>query len=117
MNQRLREEMDYCAPLGIPHSRFLSWDELDQDKALAWQREQRKVCPGCGTRAEQWERDPFALVASARRCRGCESIAQAREQVPEGEQGVQIVLITAEQAAIEAEALAEADQARQEATG
>lgn len=74
-------------PLGIPHSTFLSWDEDDQSKALAWTREQRQVCSHCGTRLEEWDEskggDEYAYVAQATRCPGCEALEDARQQVPE----------------------------------
>lgn len=86
--------MDYCGPLGLPHSQFLSWSEDDQDKALAWTREKRLTCTGCGTRRDEWEQDRFAYVADAYRCPGCELLQQERRNIPEGEgDGVQIYLI------------------------
>lgn len=63
-------------PLGIPHSEFLTWSSLDQDKALAHARDQLERCPSCGTRHEDWERDRLAFVADAYRCSGCEAIEQ-----------------------------------------
>jgi len=82
----------YCVPLGIPHSKFLEWDELDQDKALAWTRERAKCCPGCGTRAEEWKRDRFAYVGQTRYCPGCEILEQERENVREDARGVTVHL-------------------------
>lgn len=79
-------------PLGLPHSRFLGWDELDQDKALAWMRERAKQCPGCGTRAEEWKRDRFAYVGQTRYCPGCEVLEQERENVREDARGVTVHL-------------------------
>lgn len=73
-------------PLGIPHSEFLSWSELDQDKALAWKREQSKVCRGCGTRKEEWERDKFAYVGHIEHCPGCEALEQEKEHLREAEE-------------------------------
>lgn len=82
-------ELAYCVPLGIPHSTFLEWDPLDQDKALAWWREQKKVCRGCGTRKEEWDKDKFAYVGDIDYCAGCEIIEQERGHIKtlEEEQG------------------------------
>jgi hypothetical protein len=82
----------YVVPLGIPHSRFLEWDELDQDKALAWHREQATVCRGCGTRPAEWARDRFAYVGQTRYCPGCELLEQEKENVPETARGVTVHL-------------------------
>ena len=43
-------------PLGIPHSVFKGWPQLDQDKALAWQRRQRET-HSCGVHPEVWDED------------------------------------------------------------
>lgn len=71
--------------MGIPHSAFLGWDVDDQDKALAWQQVQRTTCSGCGTRPEEWDPtvggDRYAYVADARRCPGCEVLAQAQRDL------------------------------------
>jgi hypothetical protein len=77
----LHEQLAYVVPLGIPHSVFLSWEPLDQDKALAWQREQKKICPGCGTRPEQWDRDKTAFVGDIRHCWGCDTLDLERDNV------------------------------------
>lgn len=45
--------MAYCGPRGIPLSRFLSWDQADQDAALAWQTYEARRCPGCGTHPDE----------------------------------------------------------------
>lgn len=73
---------------------FLSWSEDDQDKALAWRKEERLHCPGCGTRRDEWEADRFAYVVQDDRCPGCEILAQERRQIPEeGSDGVRLYLI------------------------
>lgn len=64
--------MEYCAPLGIPHSKFLQWDSDDRDKAIAWQLRRMSTCPRCRTRDDEWEHDHHAYVAEKVRCRGCE---------------------------------------------
>ena len=93
MNGRLREELDYCVPLGIPHSRFLSWSEEDQDKALAYLREMAQVCSDCGTRGAEWVDDKFAYIGDSVRCSGCEVLAQERRNVPDGAGGVRVRLL------------------------
>ncbi len=81
-------------PLGIPHSAFLGWSEDDQDKALAWSAEQRLHCPGCGTRKDEWEADPFAFISGSERCPGCELLAQERKNIEEeGSDGVRVFLV------------------------
>lgn len=79
-------------PKGIPHSTFLSWSPMDQDKALAWEREQRKVCNGCGTRAEEWSKDRFAYVGQQHYCPGCDLVEQERDNVREDARGVTVYL-------------------------
>lgn len=76
------EELAYCVPLGIPHSKFLSWDPDDQDKAIGYTREQARVCR-CGTRQSEWKDDRYAYVGQQRQCPGCEVLEQERENVSE----------------------------------
>ena len=40
--------MGYCGPRGIPLSTFLSWDQHDQDAALAWAGYETQRCQSCG---------------------------------------------------------------------
>lgn len=67
--------MDYCAPRGIPHSTFLTWDDDDQDKALAWSRLERTTCTRCHTRPEEWDEDRGgsrdAYFVDVHTCPGC----------------------------------------------
>ena len=86
--------MAYCAPKGIPHSRFLDWPPDDQDKALAYQRFVAETCGSCGTRPEEWEADKFAFVGDQVHCSGCAALDQERENVPEGAKGVHVRLVT-----------------------
>lgn len=79
-------------PKALPHSVFLSWDEADQDKALAYTREQATVCTGCGTRAADWERDRFAFVGQSHQCPGCEVLSQEQDNVPKTARGVKVFL-------------------------
>lgn len=83
-------------PLGIPHSVFLSWDEDDQDKALAYVKEQESVCDGCGTREEVWRQDRYAYVGWNITCPGCEIIEQENENVGEKSRGVKTMLVPRE---------------------
>lgn len=83
--------MAVCAEYRIPHSRFLSWSQEDRDKAIWFQVRQRQTCPQCGTRADEWEGDRNAYVASFHHCRGCEvkarsedELEKAPEQFPRG---------------------------------
>lgn len=79
-------------PLGIPHSKFLSWDEEDQDKALAFLRAKRELCPDCSTRERDWEADRFAFVSNTKRCLGCEAMELERNNIPEDAKGVKVFL-------------------------
>jgi hypothetical protein len=97
-DERLWEELSYCVPLGIPHTIFLGWDPDDQDKALAYQRDLRGRCNGCGTRKEDWADDPDAYVGWHDTCPGCERLEQERKNVAEGAQGVHFRLLPREMA-------------------
>jgi hypothetical protein len=88
----------YVVPKGIPHSEFLGWDPLDQDKALAWEAEQRTVCTGCGTRKSEWDKDRFAYVGQQHYCPGCDVLAQEQENVREGAHGFSVGLVPFDQA-------------------
>ena len=91
-DERLYHELEYVVPLGIPHSEFLAWADSDQDKALAWVAEQKKVCSGCGTRKTEWKRDKFAYVGQYEICPGCELIEMEKKNVPEDSMGVKVHL-------------------------
>lgn len=80
-------------PLGIPHSRFLAWSEDDQDKALAWKREQALTCSGCGTRKDEWEEDRDAYISVHEVCPGCQRIAEENENVPDQIRGAKVGLL------------------------
>lgn len=100
-------------PLGIPHSRFLSWDEEDQDKALAFVRAKAELCPECGTREHDWQQDPDAWRSNNRRCKGCEVLEIERGNIPEGEKGVKVYLEPGAVARARDEAEAAAEEARE----
>lgn len=96
--------MDYCGPLGIPHSTFLGWSEDDQQKALWWKARNRQVCAGCGTHPDDWNEDlggsRNAYVPEEVTCPGCRARAGAEEQLqaerknnPTGKHGTYIVLV------------------------
>jgi hypothetical protein len=75
----------------------LRWTELDQDKALAWKREQRKICPGCSTRRSEWDRDRDAYIGDIEVCPGCERVEQEQENVGQSKvKGVKIRLVPKE---------------------
>lgn len=79
--------MDYCGPIGLRHSEFLSWDRDDRDKAIVWAMRRRQACGSCGTRPDEWNPDlggsNTAYVAEIRSCRGCEVSAGAQAQITE----------------------------------
>jgi hypothetical protein len=96
--------MELCNRWGMPHSRFKGhgdghWTDLDRRKALAYQEYSRSVCPGCGTRATEWDEDAGgdedAYRAITHRCIGCQIIADRQKTVPEGDEGhgVKVLLI------------------------
>lgn len=89
----MQEQLDYCVPRGIPHSTFLDWLELDQDKAIEWQRLQLEKCSSCGTRSAEWARDRFAFVAHTSRCPGCEVIEMEQANIPDKAKGVRVGLM------------------------
>src|ERR1700750_180381 len=105
----LAEQLAYVVPLGIPHSFFLGgpnrWTDLDQDKALAWNREQRQQCATCKTRKDEWEKDPDRYVGNIERCHGCERLEQEQENVQQmkGAKGLKIGLVPKELAMMDAE--------------
>lgn len=75
--------MDYCGPRGIAHSTFKSWDQLDQQKALEWQRRQAEICSGCGMHPDRTDPDrggdPGSLELGSRLCPACEIAERQRE--------------------------------------
>lgn len=75
--------MKICDDYGIPHSEFLSWDEDDQDKAIAFRIHEMQHCSRCGTSPEEWEEDRYAYSPEVRRCRGCEMIQSQEEAIQE----------------------------------
>lgn len=96
---RLRAELSYCGPAGVPHSHFLGgplvWSEHDRELALAWATRRDATCSSCGTRRDQWDRDRNAFVPADDRCPGCNEIREAERQLPREaiEAGVRVVLV------------------------
>lgn len=82
-SDRVRAELAYCVPKGIPYSTFLGWSDEDRNAALDFEAAMRTVCRSCGTRAAEWAEDRFAYVGQFYSCPGCEVIDQERRNVPE----------------------------------
>lgn len=84
--------MAYCGPRGIPLSVFLSWDDQDQDAALAWQAHEARRCPSCKTHPDEWDPDTGgrrdAYTADVAVCPGCRNLDTAKannaDKVPAG---------------------------------
>ena len=96
--------MALCREYRIPHSFFRghgdgTWSDLDRRKALAYADYLKQVCPGCGTRADEWDEqtggDEDAYRAITHRCIGCQLIADKQKRVPDGDEahGVKVLLI------------------------
>jgi hypothetical protein len=79
--------LDYCVPLGIPHSTFLGWLEEDQDKAIAWQRSKLGRCQECGTPIHEWVDasgeavEPPPYVVTTAYCVGCATVKEERDRI------------------------------------
>lgn len=86
----MRAELDYCVPLGIPHSVFLgrvvgpddpAWLDTDRGYALAWRADKAQTCT-CGTRPDEWAEDDDAYIGSYVYCEGCARLADEQNNVP-----------------------------------
>lgn len=58
------------------------------------------MCAQCGTREAEWDPDlggdPYAYVASGRKCFGCEEIQREQKEIPESASaGMKVVLLPA----------------------
>lgn len=79
--------MEYCAEHAIPHSKFLSWEQEDIDKVLAWQLYSRSKCPRCGSFPDEWvdsegrEVTPPPMYAHTRRCFGCATLGLIEDRL------------------------------------
>lgn len=61
---------------------------------MAWTREQRKVCSGCGTRKSEWDHDRDAYIGHLEHCEGCARIAQEQENAANsGQKGLKAGLV------------------------
>lgn len=83
--------MEYCGPHGIPHSKFLSWSEEDQDAAIAWLLHKGHRCGQCGTFPDEWmdsitktPLDPPPYQAGSEICIGCATLEEERKALPTG---------------------------------
>lgn len=80
--------MEYCAPLGIPHSRFLGWSPEDRSKAVSYTAWKKKFCSGCGTESATWldtkgeAVEPPPYMAETQHCLGCAMLEEARGALP-----------------------------------
>lgn len=99
-----RLELDFCFEYaGISHQEFLSWPELERNKAVMWMMERHLKCPHCGTRLEEW--DPkgggnrHAYIPQIYTCPGCEisgdalTAAQKRANATGGGHGLRVRLL------------------------
>ncbi|RSS43853.1 hypothetical protein EF906_08755 [Streptomyces sp. WAC08241] len=90
-DERFRAELELCDRWGIPHSLFRGagdgrWTERDREKALAYREYQRTVCPGCGTRHEDWDHGGSddaedAYEVTVQRCIGCQVIGEKQDEL------------------------------------
>ena len=77
--------MEYCSPLGIPHSKFLEWSDEDRDKAISYMLWKKKFCSRCGTDPDEWldpdrrASEPPPYEATTRLCLGCATLEEERE--------------------------------------
>ncbi len=86
--------MDYCLPLGIPHSEFLRWSDEDRRKALEWQADKKDHCGSCGQRRSDWLDEngkelmdpPFEVTEYL--CPGCQELELYTEEKREKRKGV-----------------------------
>jgi hypothetical protein len=90
---RLASEVALATRMGMPHDEFASWSITSQDLALAHAEMAAAVCPGCGV-PEQDMRDPLAWDVAGRHCFHCQSLEQARSNVPEEERGTTHIRLT-----------------------
>lgn len=72
--------MGYCGPRGIPLSQFLSWDQADQDAALAWAGHESRRCSSCGHHPDVDDRTVHTHVDV---CPGCARTAMASKAASE----------------------------------
>lgn len=91
--------MAYCGPLGIAHSEFLSWDDLDQDKAIAWLGFEKSRCPGCNTFPHEYLDDEGRVlnqppyIVYSERCYGCVGIEDKNKEIGANKVGYHLRMI------------------------
>lgn len=111
---QLHAELSYCVPLALPHSQFKSWDEDDQDKALAYMDDKSYRCGGCGTRPDDWDDDPDAYIADVVVCKGCERLEMERQNDVAKRSGAKVGLVPRAEAIAKVEQYAEPGGKRRE---
>jgi len=80
--------MYLCAEVyRIPHTEFLSWDEGDRKKAIAWEVRKRQTCQMCGTRNEEWLSGERPYKPSTHTCIGCRELEKANKSIPDKVRG------------------------------
>ena len=93
----LFEELAYCVPKGIPYSHFQGgprkWTQDDRDMAIAYEREIRSRCSQCGTRPDEWTKNPDAYVGDVEHCEGCARMHQEQQNEVGQRPGAKIRLI------------------------
>jgi hypothetical protein len=88
--------MDYCAPRAIPYAKFLEWDPLSRDAALAWQARKSATCGSCGQVKGDWtdedghELHPPPLIVTEHWCPGCAALETRRTNSKDLPPGVQL---------------------------
>ena len=55
----------------------MTWDDEDQDKAIAWQVYEADKCPGCGTRSHEADDYTVGVI----KCRVCERVELKRAEL------------------------------------
>jgi hypothetical protein len=82
----------------LPHSEFLSWPVEDQDKALAFQRHQRRLHT-CGTDPSEWITAkgrpvvPPPFEPQVFSCQGCKEIDGLRRALGDDLKGYQEIVL------------------------
>ena len=101
-DNKFQAEMQFCNAHGIPHSKFLDWDEDDRNKAVAFLYEEGSKCGMCGTADWEWEQeDERGIMRPVRAyeptghfCMGCYLKSVAGEETGQ-EPGMSVRLIPA----------------------
>ena len=63
------------------------WLDTDRGYALSWTRNKAETCPGCGTRADEWNDDEDAYIGDQTHCEGCARLAQEQGNIPKDAEG------------------------------